>query len=87
METAGSFPDNVFYVCSPTPLQRALAVVLMSDSRYYEDLGERFVPKRYFAAEALKSVGFQMYDSGSVFYLWARIPEGYDNTTRQLNDC
>lgn len=77
--------NNVFYVCSPTPLQRALAAVLMSDSRYYEDLRERFARKRCLAAEALKDVRFQIYDSGSAFYLWARIPEGYGNAT-QLND-
>lgn len=77
--------NNVFYVCSPTPLQKALAAMLMSDPRYYEDLRERFAQKRYFAAEALKAVGFQIYDSGSAFYLWARIPEGYDDAT-QLND-
>ena len=77
--------NNVFYVCSPTPLQRALAAVLMSDPRYYEDLRERFASKRRFAADALKDVGFQVYDSGSAFYLWARIPEAYENAM-QLND-
>jgi aminotransferase len=67
--------NNVFYVCSPTPLQRALASVLMTTPGYYSDLQERFTRKRRFAAEALESVGFQPYDSGSAFYLWARIPE------------
>jgi aminotransferase len=77
--------NNVFYVCSATPLQRALAAVLMSDSRYYEDLSERFAGKRVLAAAVLTDVGFQIYDSGSAFYLWARIPEGFANAT-QLND-
>jgi aminotransferase len=67
--------NNVFYVCSPTPLQRALGSVLMTTPGYYSDLQERFTRKRNFAAEALESVGFQPYDSGSAFYLWARIPE------------
>src|SRR6185295_6269807 len=67
--------NNVFYVCSPTPLQRALAAVLMSDPGYYEELRERFARKRRFAADALNGLGFQIYDSGSAFYLWARIPE------------
>lgn len=77
--------NNVFYVCSPTPLQRALAAVLMSDPGYYEELRERFARKRRFAADALHSLGFQIYDSGSAFYLWARIPEAYENAM-QLND-
>src|SRR5262245_43907612 len=55
--------NNVFYVCSPTPLQRALATVLMADPQYYDDLRERFRRKRQFAAESLKSAGFQIYDS------------------------
>ena len=67
--------NNVFYVCSPTPLQRALASVLMTTPVYYSELQERFTRKRRFAAEVLESVGFQLYDSGSTFYVWARIPE------------
>lgn len=67
--------NNVFYVCSPTPLQRALASVLMTTPDYYSDLQKRFTAKRSFAAEVLESVGFQPYDSGSAFYIWARIPE------------
>lgn len=77
--------NNVFYVCSPTPLQRALSAVLMSDPQYYTELRERFTLKRRVAAEALEQVGFQIYDSGSAFYLWARIPDGYTDAM-QLNE-
>jgi len=77
--------NNVFYVCSPTPLQRALATVLMADPLYYDDLRERFRRKRQFAAEVLKSAGFEIYDSGSAFYIWARIPEGFESAM-QLNE-
>jgi aminotransferase len=78
-------PNNVFYVCSPTPLQRALAKVLMAEPQYYTELRERFTLKRKFAAEVLESVGFQIYDSGSAFYLWARIPDG-NRDALQLNE-
>ncbi|HYN85947.1 MAG TPA: pyridoxal phosphate-dependent aminotransferase, partial [Pyrinomonadaceae bacterium] len=37
---------NVFYVCSPTPLQRALASVLMAEPGCYARLTERFSRKR-----------------------------------------
>lgn len=30
-------------------------------------------------------VGFQIYNSGSAFYLWARIPEGFEDAM-QLNE-
>ena len=69
--------NNVFYVCSPTPLQRALAEVLMSDPGYYADLRAAFIRKRLMATEVLEHLGFEVYDSGSTFYLWARIPEGF----------
>jgi len=69
--------NNVFYVCSPTPLQLALAQVLMSDPGYYSRLREKFINKRHAAVEALSQAGFQIYDSGSAFYIWARIPDGY----------
>jgi aspartate/methionine/tyrosine aminotransferase len=72
-------------VCSPTPLQRALSEVLMSDPQYYTELRERFTLKRRVAAEALEQLGFKIYDSGSAFYLWARIPEGYQDAM-QLNE-
>ncbi len=71
--------NNVFYVCSPTPLQLALAEVLMSDANYYAALRERFAIKRRVAVDALGHVGFEIYDSGSAFYVWARIPAGYSD--------
>ena len=69
--------NNVFYVCSPTPLQLALAQVLMSDPNYYSALRDKFKSKRGVAVESLVSAGFQIYESGSAFYVWARIPQGY----------
>src|SRR4030095_501663 len=69
--------NNVFYVCSPTPLQRSLAQVLMSNPNYYEALRDKFTAKRELAAGVLERAGFRIYDSGSAFYIWARIPEGY----------
>jgi aspartate/methionine/tyrosine aminotransferase len=77
--------NNVFYVCSPTPLQRALGEVLMADAQYYSRLKERFRAKRELATAALREVGFQIYDSGSAFYVWARIPEGFADAM-QLNE-
>ncbi len=69
--------NNVFYVCSPTPLQLALAEVLMSDPNYYNILREKFADKRRVAVDALGQAGFQIYESGSAFYIWARIPGGF----------
>jgi aminotransferase len=77
--------NNIFYVCSPTPLQRALAEVLMTDPRYYDHLRESFVAKRRFAVQMLEQVGFEVYDSGSAFYVWARIPIEFENAM-QLNE-
>jgi aminotransferase len=71
--------NNVFYVCSPTPLQLALAQVLMSDPNYYAALRDKFMGKRQAAVAALGQAGFKIYDSGSAFYVWARIPEGYSD--------
>ncbi len=71
--------NNVFYVCSPTPLQRALAEVLMADPQYYARLQDRFRGKRELAAGVLETLGFRIYDSGSAFYIWARIPEGFED--------
>jgi aminotransferase len=77
--------NNVFYVCSPTPLQRALSEVLMSNPEYYAELRQRFTGKREVASQALMQLGFQIYNSGSAFYLWARIPADYDNAM-ELNE-
>lgn len=71
--------NNIFYVCSPTPLQLALGEVLMADPNYYSALRERFTAKRRAAVDALGEVGFRIYDSGSAFYVWAQIPERYDD--------
>ncbi|MDQ1592450.1 MAG: aminotransferase [Pyrinomonadaceae bacterium] len=77
--------NNVFYVCSPTPLQKALAEVLMSDADYYARLNARFAAKRARAVGVLEELGFRIYDSGSTFYVWARIPEQYTDAMR-LNE-
>ncbi len=70
---------NVIYVCPATPLQTALSKVLMADDGYYPRLRETFDQKRRFTSEILSGLGFNIYDSGSAFYLWARIPEQYDD--------
>lgn len=73
---------NVFYVCPATPLQSALSRVLMADDSYYEKLRDKFLGKREFAANALKELGFDIYESGSAFYLWARIPQQFDDAIK-----
>jgi aspartate/methionine/tyrosine aminotransferase len=48
----------------------------MSDPNDYNVLRDKFTNKRKTAVEALSKVGFKIYESGSAFYIWARIPEG-----------
>jgi aminotransferase len=68
---------NVIYVCPATPLQAALSKVLMAYPDYYTNLRDRFDEKRLKFGQGLTDLGFKIYDSGSAFYLWARIPEQY----------
>ena len=49
----------------------------MVDAEYYARLGERFTGKRTRAVGVLEELGFRIYDSGSTFYVWARIPDGF----------
>ena len=70
---------NVIYVCAATPLQTALSKVLMAQPDYYDKLRDKFDAKRRFASEALTALGFQIYNSGSAFYLWTRIPEEFSD--------
>jgi aminotransferase len=77
-------PGNVFYVCTPTPLQHALARVLMAEPSYYDDVRGAFRAKRARAAGVLEEVGFRVYPSSSAFYLWARVPERY-RSAMELN--
>ena len=70
---------NVIYVCPATPLQSALSRVLMADDTYYTRLRDKFDAKRIATSEILTSLGFDIYNSGSAFYLWARIPERYND--------
>lgn len=65
---------NVIYVCPATPLQAALAKVLMADSEYYTKLRDKFDAKRVAFSAGLRELGFDIYNSGSAFYIWARIP-------------
>jgi aminotransferase len=73
---------NVIYVCAATPLQMALSKVLMADGDYYNKLREKFDEKRAFASNALREMGFDIYNSGSAFYIWAKIPEQFDDALK-----
>ena len=53
--------------------------MLVADPHYYTRLRERFTAKRAQAVDALTRLGFDIYDSGSAFYVWARIPAEYDD--------
>jgi aminotransferase len=70
---------NVIYVCPVTPLQAALAKVLMADEDYYSKLTFKFDEKRRTFSEGLRELGFDIYDSGSAFYIWARIPQDFSD--------
>jgi aminotransferase len=70
---------NVIYVCPVTPLQAALAKVLMADGGYYTRLRDKFDAKRRSFSEGLVDLGFDIYNSGSAFYIWARIPEAHND--------
>lgn len=73
---------NIAYVCPVTPLQAALSKVLMADENYYENLRNKFDKKRNLFTGELTKLGFQIYNSGSAFYLWTRIPEAYDDALK-----
>lgn len=73
---------NIIYVCAATPLQTALSRVLMARENYYNDLRELFDAKRHRFSGALTDLGFKIYDSGSSFYLWTRIPEEFDDALK-----
>lgn len=70
---------NVIYVCPATPLQAALSKVLMADANYYEKLRDKFDAKRRYFSEGLTDLGFRLYNSGSAFYLWTRIPGDFSD--------
>jgi aminotransferase len=76
---------NIYYVCTPTPLQHALARVLLADPAYYDRLRIDFARKRGVLAAALEQAGFQIYPSRSSFYTWARIPERFTDAA-ELNE-
>jgi aminotransferase len=76
---------NIYYVCTPTPLQHALARVLLADPAYYDRLRIDFARKREILSAALTQTGFKIYPSRSNFYTWARIPERFQDAA-ELNE-
>jgi aspartate/methionine/tyrosine aminotransferase len=76
---------NVIYVCPATPLQAALSRTLMSRSDYYTELRDKFDAKRQRFSECLSELGFDLYNSGSAFYIWARIPQEFSDAI-QFNE-
>jgi aminotransferase len=76
---------NIYYVCTPTPLQQALSRVLLADPAYYDRLRTDFRRKREIISTALAQAGFSIYPSRSSFYAWARIPERFEDAGK-LNE-
>ncbi|MBE7517250.1 MAG: pyridoxal phosphate-dependent aminotransferase [Chloracidobacterium sp.] len=70
---------NVIYVCPATPLQAALAKVLTANDGYYTELRDTFDAKRRRFCDGLAELGFEIYNSGSAFYIWARIPRKFSD--------
>ncbi len=65
---------NVMYVNVSTPLQHALGKVVNAIPGRYNRLREKFLKKRALVAGTLTELGFEVYESGSAFYLWTKIP-------------
>ena len=76
---------NIYYVCTPTPLQHALSRVLLRDPGYYDQLRVDFARKRRIIGSALELAGFHIYPSRSSFYAWVRIPERFQDAG-ELNE-
>src|SRR4029450_7487888 len=45
----------------------------------YNALRVKFTEKRRVAVAALSEAGFKIFDSGSAFYIWARIPDWHED--------
>lgn len=76
---------NIYYVCTPTPLQHALARVLLKLPEYYDRLRSDFARKREILRNALDRSGFRIYPSRSAFYIWTRIPARFSDAS-ELNE-
>ncbi|HNU08467.1 MAG TPA: pyridoxal phosphate-dependent aminotransferase, partial [Pyrinomonadaceae bacterium] len=73
---------NVVFVCPATPLQAALAKVLMATPGYYTALRAKFEEKQKFVSSALTELGFEIMNTGSSFYLWSRIPKQFSDALK-----
>jgi aspartate/methionine/tyrosine aminotransferase len=51
----------------------------MADDAYYPALRDKFDAKRRSFGEGIRELGFDIYDSGSAFYLWSKIPEQFND--------
>ena len=54
----------------------------MADENYYDRLRESFIQKSAYFSVGIENLGFEIYDSGSAFYLWTKIPEGYGDAIK-----
>lgn len=51
----------------------------MASDTYYSDLRDKFDRKRQTFSAGLRELGFDIYDSGSSFYIWAKIPTNFSD--------
>ena len=64
----------MIYVCPAISAAGRIGKVLMAYPDYYSELRDKFDGKRLKFSSGLEESGFKIDDSGSAFYIWAKIP-------------
>jgi LL-diaminopimelate aminotransferase len=62
-------------------IQEAAVVALRTDDRVLSGIRDTYQERRDILFEGLKGIGFELSKPKASFYLWARVPQGFDSTS------
>lgn len=63
--------NDLFYICAPAPLQKAVAEALKIDKKFFQNLSSFYCKNRDMLVEALDCAGFKTYIPAGAYYMLA----------------
>ncbi len=68
--------SDLFYICSPAPLQHGIVAGMGLADSYYEQMREDYLAKRELLVDTLRGIGFEPFVPAGSYYLLASFEKG-----------
>ncbi|MBI2638904.1 aminotransferase class I/II-fold pyridoxal phosphate-dependent enzyme [Candidatus Peregrinibacteria bacterium] len=79
-EIINAFKKLKTNIDSGTPnFMQAAAIAALNDDRHSEEMRQKYNRRRELIFEGLRKIGLRVLEPEGTFYIWQRVPDGYDS--------